>query len=621
MRKKVKLDRANGFEEYVAAYHMADMLAKFLSGDVCPSAIGSEQGIPKWDDIIIWHHDGCPNHVQVKRQVTDFSPDSPVRRKKKKGPNIGKPQDLSPLDKTIEALGEAYKDVERLNDHIFTLSVITTTNIKSNISVSHFQDLCRDCANETVTAAGLKVRAGIDAPTQNLFDWLTTWCGFDDWDHILRALSRLTIEYTGNEQDLENRSEVLLRPFFINPKKVVSEIRSFFHDNGTDASETTPRILLNHLISFIKADFQKWTAYRHDRIKNNWDISGIHCLDDIEVEKAAPVVSRLWSGIGEAKSLRIEANCQVGSHPALLPTALIRLGLHFSSPAQMMIRGKDAWVSSASDLCGGTLGVALNEFSNLPWLELNYDLKHINDRVLSTTLAQDEEAKGLLEAMDNQTWKLICVRLGELIRAEPKVDTRHAMETLWNAWRSTLNIDEAARSEFLTRMMSIASEPKSVNPCVRVGPLTIEELAVGIKLNLLVVLALFDTKGSQKHCGDKGVKTISLKVWGGTGDEKRVRSLSEDKLSVLLGSESAPVVIMAGVECSPNELSDELMGDDVYSSNSLMSEKKPHLLVTNSPRVKRLIRNNSFEEVKKYFQDKARVNDDARDKAVNQIGE
>lgn len=620
MRKKVKLDKANGFEEYVVAFQMADMLANFLRGDLYPSAIGSEQGIPTWDDIIIWFSDGRSHHFQVKRQAADFSPSDPVRRDKQKGNNKGDPQGLSPLDKTIQALGEAYKDPESPDDCIFTLSVITNTNIKSNISVSHFQDLCNDCANKTVNKAGLEERARTDNPTKGLFDWLTTWCGFKDWDHIVRSLSRLTISYAENEQDIENKSEDLLKPFFTNPKKVISEIRYFFHDNGNDASATTPRTLLNHLKDFIKPDFSKWTAYRRDDIRNEWGISGIHCLEDIEVEKAVPVVSGLWSRTGEGKSLRIEGDFQFGSNPPSLPTALIRLGLHFSSPAQMMIKGKDKWISSASNLCGGTLGADLNEFSNMQWLELQHDLAHVNERVLSTTSEQDEEANNLLQAMDDQTWELICIRLGELITAEPQQETRDVVEKLWISWRDKLNVDKDERSDFLTGMMSIASESRDINSRVRVGPQTINILADAIKLNLIIVAALSDGEGRWDICDGRGVKAISLKFWGGPGtDSKGVRQLDEDDLSVILGNEPSPIVIMSGVECSSSDFLDESMGTDAYSDNSLMSGKAPRLLVTNSRRIRLLIRDKSFTEIQDYFLDKLKVRVQAHDKAVEKL--
>src|SRR5450756_1562025 len=82
------------------------MLVGFYQGASYDLAIGSEQGIPKWDDFVIEHNDGTLEHIQVKRQTTNFSDDPVKRDKVNAGKTNERNRDLTSFDESIKALAD-----------------------------------------------------------------------------------------------------------------------------------------------------------------------------------------------------------------------------------------------------------------------------------------------------------------------------------------------------------------------------------------------------------------------------------------------------------------------------------------------------------------------------------
>jgi hypothetical protein len=78
MLRRFRLERKSDYEKLVIAQRLADMLEKFLSGRLAPLSIGAEQGgIEEWDDVVIMHTADHYEHLQIKRQSTDFCTKDP----------------------------------------------------------------------------------------------------------------------------------------------------------------------------------------------------------------------------------------------------------------------------------------------------------------------------------------------------------------------------------------------------------------------------------------------------------------------------------------------------------------------------------------------------------------
>ncbi|MGF6362092.1 hypothetical protein ABH907_003756 [Pseudomonas frederiksbergensis] len=82
MIRRFRLDQKSHYERLVIAQRLSDMLVKFLDGRLAPLAIGAEQGgIEEWDDVVVQHSQASFEHLQVKRQASDFCTKDPDKAK------------------------------------------------------------------------------------------------------------------------------------------------------------------------------------------------------------------------------------------------------------------------------------------------------------------------------------------------------------------------------------------------------------------------------------------------------------------------------------------------------------------------------------------------------------
>jgi len=78
MIRRFRLEQKSLYEKLVIAQRVADMLEKFLNGRVAPLEIGAETGgIEEWDDVVVVHSRDSFEHLQIKRQTTDFCTKDP----------------------------------------------------------------------------------------------------------------------------------------------------------------------------------------------------------------------------------------------------------------------------------------------------------------------------------------------------------------------------------------------------------------------------------------------------------------------------------------------------------------------------------------------------------------
>jgi hypothetical protein len=247
------------------------MLVNFIQGKECSLEIGYEQGgIPTWDDVVITNSQGLYEHIQVKRQTTDFCTKS-VIPKKKTGKN-NEYQDRSPLDETMLGLAQWVKEndkdaIDKKRKFIIELPngqlrIKTNKDKKIHFNIRHFKDLC-DQFNDNTTIEGLKSQEKICNSTENLYLWLTTWCGFDDWEHIKKAILLLEIKGSGQEDDINQRTEGNLSSYFQDGKAARRKIQGYVDENTSYASSIKPWALLQELKNDLRPDIATWTQYKN----------------------------------------------------------------------------------------------------------------------------------------------------------------------------------------------------------------------------------------------------------------------------------------------------------------------------------------------------------------------
>ncbi|MCJ8268558.1 MAG: hypothetical protein MJK04_04060, partial [Psychrosphaera sp.] len=269
--------------------------------------------------------------------------------------------------------------------------------------------------------------------------------------------------------------------------------------------------------------------------------------------------------------------------------------------------------------CVNTLGISEGDMRSLPWVELEQQISQINGRMLSAA-DEDVEAKSFSKAMDEQTWLILQERMTEVIANEIQADFKAKLRLVWKLWRDKLNKEPDLLAAFLTDLMVATGESKGIHADLRIGPRTVDLMAEGIRFNILVIAALGEQHDSwDRIANNTKVKTISLKYWSGPATaEPRVQRLDEE-VPELLGKEHAPIIILSGVESSSEELMAQSMADDGYSQYSMTGSKRPKLLVTNSWKIRHMLKKQSFEDFRllltKEFEDAER----ARDASIGRI--
>ena len=175
--KKIHLDRTHVYQIALATNYNARMLDAFIEGRSHAKSLGCEQGdIEKWDDLILELESGVFEHIQVKRQLTNFLPNADIKKGVKlSGKNKGTPYKLSPLDESLKssvnwAVGKAGV---KLSSRHFVIEVPNyTVEIKKGYTVRNFYDLCHGITS-TVSAAAMNSLALKDSNVQNGYIWLT----------------------------------------------------------------------------------------------------------------------------------------------------------------------------------------------------------------------------------------------------------------------------------------------------------------------------------------------------------------------------------------------------------------------------------------------------------------
>ncbi|WP_337155286.1 ABC-three component system protein [Pseudomonas protegens] len=616
MIRRFRLEQKGHYEKLVIAQRLADMLDCFIEGRPAPIEMGSEQGgIPKWDDFVVLHADNTYEHVQIKRQSTDFCTK-----------NANKPSSndkLSVIDDAFTSLAEWIKSEDRkqTGPRKFVLSLASIgLHLKKDLTVNHLDEVCTICRQDWINPLAPADRK--DGPTQRVYTWLTTWCGFTDWAHIKEALQLVTIMTAGIESNLKEQAVRALDRHFTDAETTLNLLLTYISAETSDISAIRCRSVLRHLHSMRRPDMQTWTQYRMDSASKPWCISGTHDVQAGAPEPSGTVVQQLWGEETRNRKLRVAAAYSPSQGSNLtLPYAILRLALHLQGATQGFMLGATAWRTSVGLEVGHTLGIGECDLDTLPWFENADLLSCAAQRELDGVAAARLEAQALTEAMDDAVWQRVVDRMSENLAGIGDAELLDAMETTWQLWRAQLTEDKKSRRQLLEQMLYPSSEGKNAVLALRLGPRTVNLLATAIETLLLVAVAIGGEGSNWKmftNCGE--VLSIALKQWSGPATEPAdVRELSADSLLTVIGPSPAPVVILAGVEASPASLLEEGMADDADETTSMAAERRPQLLVTRF-KAYQLLRKGTLENVRAHFGKQWRDRRQARDAAIESNG-
>jgi len=602
--KKLQLDLTKSYEICVATEKIANMVVSYVQGRSHALTLGCEQGdIPKWDDLIIELSDGTLEHIQIKRNFSDFdghkcdrNSDLVVRR----ATGVAELRDLSPIDESLKALAEwtEHNDPRTSNPkRKFSVAVPTMqTLIKEGLPVRYVYDFCRSISAST-TAASIASIALTHMPTSNIYLWLTTWCDFQDWDHILRAFRNLDIVQAGTETEIEIKTEEQLALCFSDTEAVRKQIHTFINDNSTYTSAITPRPLFGKLKSYWLPGLTPWTQYINTG--TDWEITGINDHDFDQVETAESVIDGFWKS-ENPNLFRFHGNTPNSNS---LPSAIMRMILHLPRPAIAHIQNSAIWQERTKNFVGGTLGTAEEDCNDLAVLECTDMYNSSDNRSLTKLDEIDLEGKKLNNRMNALNWLTIVKTVSEKISSLPSSALRSAIEHRWIEWRTKLDVDFDEQVILCQSMLHPEAEGEEILSLLRLGPKTVILVSKGIILLLAVAVALSDSDEGWKTIGNGlSVGNKALIYWSGpSGKKRKIRLFTDEGISALVGREPTKILILSGVVSTTSEIKESSLAESSGNPYNLASPHQPALLITHSMKFSQLIRNGDLTALRDYI--------------------
>lgn len=613
MLRRFRLERKSEYEKLVITQRLAEMLEKFLRGRPAPLAIGAEQGgIEEWDDVVIIHNSDFFEHLQIKRQTTDFCTKNPDKtkvppRKAKEGTSVTTPAD-SVLDKAFASLA-GYAVSGKLNqapNRIFKLTLLGAhLHIKDKLTVNHLDELCELCRQNGLSVQELANRK--DGPTQSAYKWLTTWCGFNNWSHVRDVLCRVYINCIGNDAALKSHTLDLLSRHFRDPQRTLERLITYISAETSDVSALGCHAVLQELRSELRADIETWAQYQlNDSSAGgimSWSLSGTHDLTSPTPRSARGVVEHMWNKQHGDRKLRIYAPLSAPLEASLtLPSAIMRMALHLTNGSKGLMLGEPTWRNTVGYEIGHTLGSSEDDFIEVLWLENNERLECAQDHEFKTHIEARKEAEALAEAMDDVLWQRVLQGVSEKLNSIPNLDLAEAMEIVWQTWLSAFNTNPKSRRAFMEQLLYPKTEKKNEKHALRLGLRTVNLLVTAVETILLVAVGFSRGNNTWESFQEGGsVLSIALKYWSGPpSGNSEVRALSDDPLLSVIGPDPDPIVILSGVNTSPSELLNSGMADDAETATSMAAARQPHLLITRSG-VYQQLRKGTLESVRQHF--------------------
>ncbi len=620
MLKKIKLNLTSKYEEAIAAYHLAEMVVGFSQGREHILNIGAEQGdILKWDDLVLLITPTHFKHIQIKSQFSNFAEDPTTRDTYTKGKRNGQLRDLNPFDETLESLANWSRTINPMtitpkHSFEFCIPVITLT-IKQNLTAKNLSDLITVHIKPQTTATDLIALQKTDTSVQRCFEYLTSWCSFADWDHVLKVFRLLNFRQCGTETDLNTQTENILKQSFTDPKEVREKIVGYLKDNTTFVGAISPRPLLFLIKDKLLPSAQLWTQI--EKIGTQWEISGIQDLSEVDkTERAEVIVPELWKN-DRQRHLKILIP---PTESCLLLNNLIHLAIHLKGQVSTHAEHKELWSNEMTKKVGGTLGTSSSDCDDFAVVENNAKFKASDPQKINNLTERDNYANAISKNIFNSTWDLAVDSLEKKISSENATELRNAIFQRWTAWKTKLNADEKQRALLLTDLVHPTAEGTDILGALRIGPKTVPMIRDGLYLLLVISVALSkDDNVWNELTPDFSTKLIGIEYWSGSsGKARKVKSLVEDKdVLELVGKESCKILILSGVKANKEDIYGYSLADGKEQSPNIGTPYRPKLLLTFNPKMMKLINEGKIESINKLLTEMLSEDSAAKTNATN----
>lgn len=604
MLKKLSLDKTKIYEKTFALEQIAKMLYHFVAGTPGVQEIGAEQGdIPIWDDFVIKNHDLSTTYVQIKRQTTDFCKDKEnegvIRTTYVKGKSPGQLRELNTLDKTMEALAKATMNNSHEKDKFWFCFPGEKIYIKKELTIQELRRF-KENIKDTTQGEDLKKMADADASAKNIYLWLTTWCGFRDWNHIVSAFKRLEINMIEYETDIERRAKDLLERMFVftDIDTVKALIFNFLDENSTYAGSFRPREMLKVLQDYLLPQIDRWTLFQADRL--SWSIAGINDLEDIE--RAHAVAKAFWTEHRYRNDLKIfgkySKNCKITK-------SLMHIALHQKYMISSQCGNAEEWEQHIKNAVGGTLGTGEDDCGDIHVHKDKNEYSYLEYRRLDTLCKKEDYSKLLEDELYLITLEDVAEKIDKKIENLNACELRDKLELCWNDWFEKLKDSPEQLQELFSSILHPQAEGNSVSGELRVGCKTTGLISEAMFLLMVVVVVLSKSNIYDWAILDNDlcVKVIGLMYWSGSADsEKDIVEIDDYRnINQLLAGENEEILILSGTKTAASDLLSTDLTENSAHNGLLTDRKQPQIVISNERKWKRLIQEGKMDEIRDHL--------------------
>jgi len=468
------------------------------------------------------------------------------------------------------------------------------------------------------TALGLQTQASSNTNIKNCFDWLTTWCDFKDWEHILKALRFLKIKNSGLESEIEIKTEDKLKEIFISDKlkEVRLKILSYTIENTTFSGAIEPRNLLFELQEYIRSDIKIWTQI--ENLDGSWQISGIHDLENnTDIERPSKTIPLLWSN-DRSRDLKINI-ANISTPLSSIHESIFRLALHLDGNVSGLCTNWDGWKACIESKIGGTLGLLENDFEGLRISNNNAPSKVSGGKTMNTNAEREAFAKEMSEQMSKRTWELISEKISWRIynmELGQSKELRDAVEARWKSWQE----NGSMLTTLLKSILHPKAEGEEILGSLRIGPKTKLLIADALFTCLLISVALNPLDSGIMKTGDGlSIGAIGLSWWSGpAGKTKRIREIDDvESVDDLIGKEAYDILVLSQSKQAESVIFKQSLGESGNIDHSLAAGRSPKLLVTRNQLFNSIVKKGSITELRDYLQQKLNTHRESITETLN----
>ncbi len=587
------------YQAKVVTMHVAEMVTNFVCGEHHVTEIGTECGqFPTWDDFVsLDSTNKLSTHYQVKSGSTNFS--------------TSKVDNLTPtsIDKCFIEIARWVKSQDfSSGQRKFVLIVEDSAPmLREGLTLKELQEFHNKEIQMCTDSTSIKILQGKEK-FKTIFAYLKNICEFDSDQSIIDGLKHLEILVKNTAKEIEVDTNKTLKRISTNPDSTRILIENLITNITSSANSIKPRLLLQLIEQHLHSQIPKWTLYKIHR--DTCSKSGIHDIGGESVECPTQFVPALWKRSSKG---RLILDFPAFEEPIRLLASLMRLSIHFQdgTAAEMEKAQRIAILTFIGQKLGKTIGKkSEGDFcDNINIQETGNASFPIASNILEGFDKVEKEADEIDLEMNRTLCSQVCKAVSDKISNDYRpsittdITTKTGYEKLmsrWGKWEKIIHDDSKRATMQFEYMLSPQSEKLEGWASLRVGPKTVDLLANGL-LMLLIVSISCDGSDSDWNivAGNRSMNVISNEEWSGTNfNYRKPRSITDsNSIDELLEGNKPDILLFSATEESPELIFEKSLAGSNAEKMLFASKHGSIVIITNNSKFKKRARNGSFDEI------------------------